>query len=105
MAEDAFVTDFEHIMADDITENVRFIMYDSASGKTASASEVRKYMMKNIHVDTTLTEEGSAADAKAVGDALATKADTEAVSDLKSALDSLGLSVADGMLLVTYEEV
>ena len=55
--------------------------------------------------DSTLTEEGAAADAKAVGDALATKADTEAVSDLKSALDSLGLSVADGMLLVTYEEV
>lgn len=50
MAEDAFVTDFEHIMADDITENVRFIMYDSASGKTASASEVRKYIMANMGV-------------------------------------------------------
>ena len=77
MAEDAFVTDFEHIMADDITDDVRFIMYDSASGKTASAGEVNKYMMKNIHVDTTLTEEGSAADAKAVGGALAKKADTK----------------------------
>lgn len=50
MAEDAFVTDFEHIMADDITENVRFIMYDSASGKTASASEVRKYITENMEV-------------------------------------------------------
>ena len=77
MAEDAFVTDFEHIMADDITENVRFIMYDSASGKTASAGEVSKYMMKNVRVDTTLTEEGAAAEAKAVGEALATKVDTK----------------------------
>lgn len=77
MAEDAFVTDFEHIMADDITDDVRFIMYDSASGKTASAGEVSKYMTRNIHVDTTLTEEGSAADAKAVGGALAKKADTK----------------------------
>ena len=50
MAEDAFVTDFEHIMADDITENVRFIMYDSESGKTASAGEVSKYVMANMGV-------------------------------------------------------
>ena len=46
--------------------------------------------------DTTLTEAGAAADAKATGDE---------ITDLKSDLDSLGLSVADGMLLVTYEEV
>ena len=50
MAEDAFVTDFEHIMADDITDDVRFIMYDSASGKTASAGEVRKYITENFGV-------------------------------------------------------
>lgn len=80
MAEDAFVTDFEHIMADDITDDVRFIMYDSASGKTASAGEVSKYMMKNVHVDSTLTEEGAAADAKATGDE---------ITNVKSALDDL----------------
>ena len=80
MAEDAFVTDFEHIMADDITDDVRFIMYDSESGKTASAGEVNKYMMKNIHVDTTLTEEGAAAEAKKTGDE---------ITDLKSDLDDL----------------
>ena len=33
--------------------------------------------MKNVHVDSTLTEEGAAADAKAVGEALAKKADTK----------------------------
>ena len=46
--------------------------------------------------DSTLTEEGAAADAKATGDE---------ITNVKSDLDSLGLSVADGMLLVTYEEV
>ena len=97
MAEDAFVTDFEHIMADDITDDVRFIMYDSASGKTASAGEVSKYMMRNIHVDPTLTEEGSAAEAKAVGDALATKADT------KGTYEDLIVGGAEQLMADEYE--
>lgn len=58
MAEDAFVTDFEHIMADDITENVRFIMYDSESGKTASAGEVRKYIMGLLDNAVRVDEDG-----------------------------------------------
>ena len=100
MAEDAFVTDFEHIMADDITDDVRFIMYDSASGKTASAGEVSKYMMRNIHVDSTLTEEGAAADAKATGDEI-----TNVKSDLDD-LKSYGFVFvgADGNLYYHEEE-
>lgn len=84
-------------------------------------------------IDSTLTVEGMAADAKAVGDAItaeatarqtaesnlqtaiAAKADTSALTaeteareqadaDLKADLEDLGLSIVDGLLNVTYGE-
>ena len=47
-------------------------------------------------VDNTLAVTGAAADSKKVGDEL---------SDLKADLSELGLSVVDGELNITYEEV
>lgn len=46
-------------------------------------------------VDSTLAVTGAAADAKAAGDA---------ISELNDSLDGIGLSVASGMLCVTYTE-
>jgi hypothetical protein len=50
----------------------------------------------NVTIDSTLTQEGQAADAKATGDQIA---------DVKRDLSDLGLSVVDGKLCITYKEV
>ena len=50
----------------------------------------------NVTIDSTLTQEGEAADAKAVGDEIA---------GVKRDLDDLGLSVVNGKLCITYKEV
>lgn len=47
-------------------------------------------------VDSTLSKAGAAADAKKTGDE---------ITDLKTDLSGLGLSVVDGELNITYEEV
>ncbi len=47
-------------------------------------------------LDTSLTIANAAADSKATGDKL---------SELKEDLNALGLSVVDGLLNITYEEV
>lgn len=55
------------------------------------------------HIDATLSIEGDAADAAAVGQRFGEV--DEDVADLKSALSDLGLSVVNGLLNITYEEV
>lgn len=50
----------------------------------------------SIGIDATLTQTGKAADAKKTGDE---------ISDLKEELSDLGLSVVDGAINITYEEV
>ena len=50
----------------------------------------------NPPLDTSLEIAGAAADSKATGDKL---------SELKEGLNALGLSVVDGLLNITYEEV
>lgn len=58
-------------------------------------------------VDTTLTQTGRPADAKATGDAISAlgdSVDTE-IDALKEDLNALGLSVVDGLLNITYKEV
>ena len=50
----------------------------------------------SVAIDDTLTHQGEAAESKKVGDELA---------NVKSQLSALGLSVVDGALNITYEEV
>lgn len=63
---------------------------------------VETWMGENIEpgaaavIDKTLTIDGAAADAKVVGDEL---------TDVKSDLSDLGLSVVNGTINITYEEV
>ena len=63
---------------------------------------VTDWLAENIHdgsaavVDSSLTIAGAAADAKKTGDE---------ISDLKENLSNLGLSVVDGAINITYEEV
>ena len=65
-----------------------------ASEASASAAEAAQTVATII--DNTLTQTGKAADAKKVGDE---------ITDLKSDLNALGLSVIDGILNVTYGEI
>lgn len=54
------------------------------------------YRMEVPEVDNTLSVQGAAADAKKVGDEL---------TDLKSDFTDLGLTIANGVICITFEEV
>ena len=58
-------------------------------------SEVEEVTYQFVQTDDELETAGDAADAKATGDAL---------NDLKSAIDQLGLSVVSGAINITFTE-
>lgn len=73
------------------------------SGKAADAQAVRNRIasvQSSIPtVDATLTISGAAADALATGNI------SDDLADLRNDFDSLGLSVVNGVMYITYEEV
>ena len=90
--------------ADDI-EALQQHTYDSALDDTSTNAPQTKVVKKAIDdavesvtiiTDPTLSNEGQAADAKATG---------EAVAQVKNSINDLGLSVVDGAINITYQEV
>lgn len=100
---DALVQRFEDAVADDLeaAQTAATNAGTSASAASTKAHEASEsaaqaaQTVANI-IDNTLTQTEKAADAKKVGDEL---------TSLKSDLNSLGLSVINGILNVTYGEI
>lgn len=71
------------------------LYYLVKSGIAVASSDLGEYGGTAV-TDTTLAISGAAADAKVTGDK---------ITELKEDLSALGLSVVDGLLNITYEEV